>query len=513
MSLAGDVIQWIEGELLVPRGPLAGAPFALMPWQRRFIRGAFQPGRESIGLTVARNNGKSGLIAALGCAGVAGPLRQPGGEVLIVAPFLPTGRVVFDYIRTMLEERNGSRLDGKGQRTVWAVRDTPQYNEIIHRASRASVRVMAANPRGLHGRGPVLTLVDEPAQFPPNIADKAMAALTTAGAKVEGRIILFGTRPASEGHFFARWLETAHYAQIHAAGRDDPPHRLRTWRKANPSLGHLPLIRPALRKKWALCADGEGQAAAEFGALHLNQGIDDTAEPFVVSPEGYKRAAVADDALPPRKGPGFLGLDLASAGMAGAAMYWPLSKRLETCAAIPGEPPIEQRERDDHCRGLYTSMVKAGQLHVQPGHHVIDVEDFLRHLLQRWGRPALVVTDSHRRTKLEQSRLRAGMVCEVLFRRLGLGPDGIDDLDGFVTAWLSGAVRVSDSDLGLASALGEARVRRDTSGNACLARRSEAGRRARARDDILAAALLSVSSGWRWLQRRPPPGSYRLIPV
>ena len=51
---------------------------------------------------------------------------------------------------------------------------------------------------------------------------------------------------------------------------------------------------------------------------------------------------------------------------------------------------------------------------------------------------------------------RAGM-------RLALGEDGGEDLDAFVTAWLSGAVRVSDADLRLASALREARVRRDTS--------------------------------------------------
>ena len=72
-----DVCDWIEWALVVPSGPLAGKPFKLGGWQRRFIKGLLQDEISEAGLSVGRKNGKSGLIAALILAYICGPLRSP----------------------------------------------------------------------------------------------------------------------------------------------------------------------------------------------------------------------------------------------------------------------------------------------------------------------------------------------------------------------------------------------------------------------------------------------------
>ena len=59
----------------------------------------------------------------------------------------------------------------------------------------------------------------------------------------------------------------------------------------------------------------------------------------------------------------------------------------------------------------------------------------------------------------------------------------------------------------LTSAVGEARTMVDAAGNAKLAKATEGGRRARARDDAVAAAILAVSLGSR-RAARPTSGIY-----
>ena len=66
----------------------------------------------------------------------------------------------------------------------------------------------------------------------------------------------------------------------------------------------------------------------------------------------------------------------------------------------------------------------------------------------------------------------------------------------FREATLSGLVKAQKSLL-LASAFGSAVVVSDTSGNVKLAKRTEGGRRLRARDDMVASTLLAVAHGQR----------------
>ena len=79
------VAQWAESSLLVPTGPLRGQPYKLDDWQREWLSAALAPNIREAGLSVARKNGKSGLVAALLLACLCGPLNAPNWRGVVVS--------------------------------------------------------------------------------------------------------------------------------------------------------------------------------------------------------------------------------------------------------------------------------------------------------------------------------------------------------------------------------------------------------------------------------------------
>ena len=70
---------------MVPTGPLRGQPFRIPDWQRDYAREALAAGVREAGLSVARKNGKSGLIAALALAFLCGPLNVEHWRGLVIS--------------------------------------------------------------------------------------------------------------------------------------------------------------------------------------------------------------------------------------------------------------------------------------------------------------------------------------------------------------------------------------------------------------------------------------------
>ena len=78
-------VDWSHETLRVPTGPLTDKPFIIPDWQREFLEGAFAPGVIESGLSVARKNGKSGIIAAYLLAHLAGPLCRRNWRGVVVS--------------------------------------------------------------------------------------------------------------------------------------------------------------------------------------------------------------------------------------------------------------------------------------------------------------------------------------------------------------------------------------------------------------------------------------------
>ncbi|MCY4394981.1 MAG: hypothetical protein OXC10_07600 [Rhodospirillaceae bacterium] len=489
-----DLIAYLSG-LAVSQGRLAGQPFTVLPWQARFVRGAFRPGAQSAALSVARANGKTALLSGIAAATLDGPLAVPRGETVIVASSFEQARIAFEHVVAFM----GAKLADKDRWKVW---DTAQQARIECRQTGARVRCIGSDPRRAHGLAPVLVLADEPAQWPGTTGERMLAALqTAAGKQPHSRFVALGTRPADAEHWFSKMLAGgADYAQCHAAGPDDPKFRARTWRKANPSLPHMPDLLDALKREAAHARRDPGLLAG-FESLRINLGTADTAVSTLLDAGLWRRIEGEAELA----GPLIYGIDLGtSQAQSAVACYAPATGALDALAAFPAEPSLADRGLRDGVGGLYRECARRGEL-IQCGGAAVNVPDLLAAALERFGRPAMIVADRWREAELRDALDAAGVPRAALeFRGMGY-QDGAADVRAFRRACAEGKVTPAPALL-LRAAMAEARTVSDPAGNAKLSKGSEGGRRARAKDDAAAAAILAVSAG----VRNPPRERRRL---
>lgn len=471
--------------LTVTQGARAGQPFEVLPWQSRFLRGALRPGVLEAALTMARGGGKSTFTAGLGACAIDGPLAQPNAEVLVVAASLKQAKIIFRHVCRFL----GGQVEDRKQ---WRKQDTVNVASLENRRTGVLLELRGANPATLHGAAPSLVISDELAQWPKHYIEPMLAALETSLGKIPGsRIWKIGTRAASSTHPFEAALRTADYTQIHAARPDDPPFWKRTWARACPSLTHFPDLEAVIRRE-AHKAKGNPERLAAFRALRLNLGTADIVEAVLIEAETWKRI----EANAPPAGRPVWGVDLGTTAASSAvAAYWPETGRLDSVAAFPAIPTLAERGLADGVGSLYVKAAQRGEL-MTTGGHAVDVAELLREALNRFGRPSAVVADRWREGELRDA-LKLACVPAAAFSPRGMGyQDGGADVRLFRRGCLDGRVAPVVS-LFMRSAMSEARTISDPAGNAKLAKSTEGGHRARARDDAAAAAILAVAKGVR----------------
>lgn len=490
-NLANEIIRYAE-ELELVGGDHDGQPFQALPWERRFIRGAFGRQTGPAALSIARGNGKSGLVAVLACAMLdpAGPLHGNRRDVVCVAAAFSQAKIVFADVAAMMRKRYA--LNDK---RTWRVQDSANTAEIRHVPSGSTVHCIGSNPDLIHGKRPALALCDEPAKWPAARAAKMYAGIRGGLGKVQGsKLIALGTQAIDVDHWFAKLLAGAGgvgYRQIHAASEGDAPFTLRTIRKANPSYDHLPSLRAQLAEE-AKAARVDSAERASWDSQRLNRPVSDTVESLVIDLATWQQA----EGDVPADGPYVLGVDIGqSDAMSACAAYWPLTGRLDGFAVFPAIPNLAERGKRDHVGDQYARMSERGELMVC-GDRVTDLPAMLQIAADRWGNPAAVVGDDYRKDELLQALEGSRIpMCHFETRRVGYYTGNID-LTAYRRALISGKCRPVPSLL-LRAGMAEARTATDTSGNVKLAKGTQSGRRRRAKDDIVAASILAVSTGER----------------
>ena len=481
------LIDWMQ-HLKVSQGRQAGEHFEVLAWQREFLTNALAPRVFDSALSMARGNGKSTFAAAVLCACLIGPLRQPRGEVVLVASSFSQARVVYEHVLHFMRPFTESNP------ADWRVEDNSQRAAITHRPSGSRVRCIASDPKRAHGLAPSFAILDEPSQWPTNTAEKMIAAIETAAGKLPGsRRWIIGTRPSDVDHFFERSLRgDADTSMIFAADLDGDPHDPKQWDMANPSLSAMPDLLIAIEHE-SEKAKSNPKRLKRFKALRLNLGTEDVLYQQLIDADDWERIEVEDV---DRSDSYLLGIDLGGgAAMTAFARYDVITGRLETIAAFPARPDLKERGVVDGVEDLYIRMNDRGEL-LLSGEYAIDLPDMLKTILKQWGKPLCIVADRWKQRDLFEA-LRKSKFPVVPFEARGQGfRDGGEDVTSFRRACLGGHVKPVRSLL-LRAAMREARTVSDPARNEKLAKSSQGGRRNRARDDAAAAAILSVAHGYR----------------
>src|SRR5690606_2232523 len=104
MTRAERVIRFVEAYCVTPDGAHVGKPLKLAEFQKEFIRAIYDNphGTRRAYLSIARKNGKSGLIACLLLAHLVGPEAKLNSQIVSGAMSRDQAALVFNLASKMV---------------------------------------------------------------------------------------------------------------------------------------------------------------------------------------------------------------------------------------------------------------------------------------------------------------------------------------------------------------------------------------------------------------------------
>lgn len=231
------VIAFIERYCNVPDGELVGQPMVVEPFQRDFILDVYDnPHVTAKGiLSIARKNGKTGLIAGILMAHIAGPEARQNSQIVSGAMARDQAAIVFDLACKMI-----NLSPELSQLTAI----TPSLKRIIGLAKNVEYKALSAEAKTKHGLSPVLVILDETGQVRGSKSDFIEALTTAQGAHKEPLILVISTQAANDGDLLSIWIDDAvkHKSKkvvchVHQAAKGCDVLDEKEWRAANPALG------------------------------------------------------------------------------------------------------------------------------------------------------------------------------------------------------------------------------------------------------------------------------------
>ena len=182
MTRAEKVIAFIERYCLIPDGAHVGQPMRLAEFQREFIRAIYDnpAGTRRALLSIARKNGKTGLIAALLLVHLVGPEARQNAQIVSGAMSRDQAALVFNLASKMVQL--SSRLSE-------LVRIVPSGKRLIGLPMNTEYKALAADGKTAHGLSPVLAILDEIGQVQGPQSAFVDAITTSQGAHAEPLLI------------------------------------------------------------------------------------------------------------------------------------------------------------------------------------------------------------------------------------------------------------------------------------------------------------------------------------
>lgn len=305
MSRAARIIEFLERYCVTPEGASVGQPMVLAEFQKQFIRDIYDNphGTRRAILSVARKNGKSGLIAGLLLAHLVGPEAKQNTQIASGALSKEQAALVFNLACKMVQ------LSPKLSSLVKII---PSGKRLIGLPLNTEYKALAADGKTAHGLSLSLAILDEIGQVRGPQSDFIDAITTSQGAHEAPLLIAISTAAANDADLLSQWIDDARNSQdprivchVYEAPAGCDLLDESAWRAANPALGTFRSL-DDLREQ---LTQAQRMPSMENSArnLLLNQRIS-TVSPFI-SPSVWKSCA---GQVLPFDGPVWCGIDLSA---------------------------------------------------------------------------------------------------------------------------------------------------------------------------------------------------------
>ena len=486
---ARAVVEWAESALVVPSGLLARQPFIVPPWQREFLYEALAPTVGQAGLSVARKNGKSGLVAVLLLAHLAGPLLRQGWRGAVVSLTAMHARELRDAMSELIEASGLRHLD---------IRVSPHPGR-IHGPFSSRVDFLSADKASGHAIGVDLAVIDEAGLMGEDMRPLWNALLTSTSGR-DGRLVAISIR--GTGPMF-REMKTLHERHPkdaawieHAAPENASLDDEEAWAAGNPGLASGIKSIDYMRRQAARAKVSPSNAVA-FRAYDLNiPGSPDYQT--IVPVHEWKQTLTTAEVKCDRRGPCFVGIDLGSSdSMSAAVVYWLDVGILETFVAWPRKPSLEERGLADGVGQLYAQWWRDGWLSLH-GNRVTDNGEFLGEVFQHLQHEQLMAVGHDKYQELEVSDALKDIprpyqcLRSVRGSSLGASAEGNADITAFRRYFLRERI-VHDGNPIAAHAIDSAQLIRDGSDNYRIEKVGP-----HSRIDWLSAAVIACGMARQW---------------
>jgi len=355
---------------VIPEGDFVGRPMVLEAFQRKFILEVYDNplGTRRAYLSIARKNGKTGLIAGLVLAHIAGPEARQNAQLVSGARSRKQAGIVFDLAANMV------RLSPSLRRLVKIL---PGVKTLVGLARNTKYEALSAEAKTAHGFSPVVAILDEVGQVE-GPRDKFVSAITTSqGAYDNALLIAISTQAETDDDMFSIWIDAQRDApdprvvcHVYEAPADCEISDRAAWFAANPALGKFKSL-SSVEHAAKLAADMPANDS-EFRNLELNQRVV-SSNPFV-SRAIWNANGAAPGELAGRRVHG--GLDLSAVNDLTALVLLDEDGGVHPTFWLP-EHGLERKALDDHVP--YDLWKRDGLLLTTPG-KAIEYEFVAEHL-------------------------------------------------------------------------------------------------------------------------------------
>jgi len=357
----------------VPEGNLVGKPIVLDDFQVKFILDVYDnPHTTKMAiLSIARKNGKTGLIAALLLAHLVGPEAVLNSHLQSGAMSREQAAQVFNY---------ASKMVMLSPQLSQIIRIVPSNKRLIGLPLNTTYQALSADAKTAHGGSPIFALLDEVGQVKGSRSDFIDAITTSQGAYDNPLLIAISTQASEDADLLSIWIDDAKKSKdphtvchVYSAPQGMELTDEEGWGKANPAMG-------TFRSKEDIRVNADKASRMPsfentFRNLYLNQRVS-YASPFA-SLNVWKSCGEAIDEYNGEMVYG--GLDLSSrADLTSLQLIYKTKGKWNVISHFwtPEKGLLDRARRD---RTPYDVWEKQGFLYATPG-ATVDYEYVAKHI-------------------------------------------------------------------------------------------------------------------------------------